>query len=123
MPRGKDRACRLVLHAETVGSESRKHAAYRKPVTLRYLGIVPGVAEDQGENARVDEVLPVDAGVGKDDDRADAEETRRERGVLPARALPIVLSSDEDAAAGRARPGRKASIQRLESKFGYHRKV
>src|SRR3954453_2980715 len=58
--------------------------------------LVVGVVEDQRRDADGDEVAPVDPGEAARGDRPDAEVLRYQRGVLPGRALAVVVPADDD---------------------------
>ena len=62
--------------------------------------VVVGVAELEGDDAEVGEVLPVDAGERLGDDDAQSEVARGDGGVFAGGALPVVVAADDDVAAG-----------------------
>ena len=66
---------------------------------LRRCGRSRRVDERERQHTEVDEVLRVDAGEALGDHGAQAEVARRDRGVLAARALAVVVAADDDVAA------------------------
>src|SRR6266849_5660507 len=60
--------------------------------------VVGGLREGQGENALLLEIGLVDTREAPHDDHLASEIARRHRGVLPARALAVVLVADHDPA-------------------------
>ena len=93
----------------------RRFEANGDPPLLPLLGavVVGLVRERERKDPLRDEVRAVDAREALRDDGADAEVERRERGLLAARALAVVVAADDDAAApllraGRDSPGRSA---------------
>ena len=77
------------------------------------LVVVGLVLEQERDDPLGDQVAPVDPREALRDHRADAELGRRERGVLAARALAVVVTGDDEASAPLLRaaagtPGRGA---------------
>ena len=70
--------------------------------------VVVGVAELEGDDAEVGEVLPVDAGEGLGDDDAQSEVARGDGGVFAGGSLPVVVAADDDVGRRRAGRGRVA---------------
>jgi hypothetical protein len=71
--------------------------------------VVGGIREGQRQDAEVDQVLPVDPREALGDHHAQGEIARRQRGVLAARALAVVLAADQRVAALVAHPLARAT--------------
>ena len=100
------------------GSQRPVHAGEPDHVALRDPVVVGRVGEGQRQDAEIGQVLPVDAGEAPGQHHAQAEVARRERGVLAARALPVVVAGDDGVAACRRRapPARAGDRSRPPSR-------
>ena len=60
--------------------------------------MVGGLAEQERQDPKVDQVLGVDPGIGRGDHRPQAEERGNERPVLTGGSLAVVLAADDEVA-------------------------
>src|SRR5690606_24091348 len=80
---------------------------------------VDGLVAEERQDAVVDEVGAVDPGEAAGDDQAEAEIARRQRRVLAARALAVVVAGHDGVRlAGVAERGRALRIARIEEAEG-----
>ncbi len=76
------------------------------------------VLEEERDDPLRDQVAPVDPREALRDHRSHAELSRRERRVLAARALPVVVAGDDEASAPLLRPARELLVAVLERELG-----
>src|SRR5918992_2505826 len=69
--------------------------AERKNIIYIDPAVVGAVCELEAQDAEVRKILPVNAGKALRDNNPQPHEAGRDRGVLSARALPVVFSSDD----------------------------
>ena len=81
------------------------------------------VLEQQRDDPLGDQVAPVDPREALRDHGPDAELRRRERGVLAARALAVVVAGDDEASAPLLRAARELRVAVLERELGDRRHV
>ena len=93
-PGAEERDGRAFLQA-AAQMTSLQNLAGRNPI------IVGGVGEAERKHAVVDEILPVNAGEGLREHEPEPEIARRGGGVLPGRALPVILAADDGVASRR----------------------
>src|SRR5215210_6611167 len=94
-----------VYHQCLLPCSDRFTQAFDLPlITLAHPFVVVLFAKEQRKDALGDQVSAVDAGEALGDDRADSQMQRRERGVLAAGALPVVVPADDEPPAPLERP-------------------
>ena len=87
------------------------------------LVVVGRVLEQERDDSLGDQVAPVDAREALRDHGAHAELGGRERGVLAARALAVVVAGDDEASAPLLRAARELRVAVLERELGDRRDV
>ncbi len=90
----------------------------REPVARLDPLVVGGIGELQWQDAEVDQVLPVDTGVGLGDDQSQTEVAGDDRGMLAGGALAVVGAADDRVLAGLTRPLRVIRVDVGEREFG-----
>src|SRR5712691_3150341 len=105
---------RPCLELRAAVADRREHARDPPFLALRRVLVVGLLDEREGRDSLRDQVRAVDAREALRDDRTDAEVERRERSLLAARALAVVVTADDDPAAQLRRARGELGVEAAE---------